>query len=174
MEKAEEATSKSKAKGKATFLFDVEGGVVELEFNEGVADVFELGGVDGVDAGVDDRFDEFKAGKGRGGAAAEGGNRVADFDIGGFFDVCDDVSDFAGAEDVDLLFVRRKDADFKNFKAFIGCHHFDLCPFFDLAADNAGVDHHAAVRVVVRVKNKGAQKIVFGRFRGRGVGDDFF
>ena len=78
-----------------------------------------------------------------------------------------DIADFARAENFDRLFLRGKNADFKHFKIFPVAIILIMGLFGDLSADDADIDHHAAISVVMGIKDKRANSIVVRLF-GRG------
>ena len=61
VEHAEESAAEPEAEGGGRFRFEGEGGVVELEFLDGGAQVFVVFGFDGVDAGEDHGLDLLEA-----------------------------------------------------------------------------------------------------------------
>ncbi len=98
VEQAEEAAAEAEAEGDGGFRLEEEGGVVELELFERVAEQGVLVRVDGVDAGEDHGLDFFKAGEGVRGGARVFGDGVADAGVGDVLDGGDEEADFAGGE----------------------------------------------------------------------------
>ena len=60
----------------------------------------------------------------------------------------------------------------RTSKVFAGGHHLDQRFFCDLAADDADIDHDAAIGVVVGVEDERAQDIICGCFGRRNVDED--
>lgn len=172
VEQTEESAAEAEAEGEAALLLDMEGRVVELELVEIVAHLLVVRGVDGVDAGEDDRGDEFKARQGSGRGSFLESDGVADFDIRGVADIGDEEAHFAGAEDVGRFFIGGEDAYFGHFEALLIGHEADERFFSDLTAHDADVDHDAAVVVVVGVEDEGAEEVIFRLFRRRDDGED--
>ncbi len=98
VEEAEEAAAETEAEGDGGLGLEGEGGVVEAEFFEGVAEQGVLVGVDGVEAGEDHGLDVFEAGEGFGAGVFDVGEGVADLGVGDVFDGGDEEADFAGGE----------------------------------------------------------------------------
>src|ERR687891_33599 len=76
VEEAEEAAAEAEAEGRAAFGLEAEGGVVEAQLVEAVAELLEVGGVDREQAAEDDRLDFLEAGQGLGGGALDVGDGV--------------------------------------------------------------------------------------------------
>ena len=177
VEEAEEAATEAEPEGDGAFGYEAEGGVVELEFAHGDFEGFEVGGVDGVDARKDHRVDDLEAGQRDEGGEAAAGEGVADFDLGGVFDVGDDVADVARAEarlNGHFGVAGAEDADFFDVVAFVGGHRFDVVTCGDAAIDDADVNDDAAVGVEGGVEDESAEFFVGRVDGGRDAGDDGF
>ena len=80
---------------------------------------------------------------------------VADFDIGRILDIGDEVADFAWAEDFDRLLARGMKIPLRSLQMSLPVAMKRIERFFcDLAADDADIDHNAAIRVVMGIKDK--------------------
>ena len=77
VEEAEEAAAEAEAEGDGGLGLEGEGGVVEAQLFEGVAEHGVLVGVDGVEAGEDHALDVFEAGEGLGAGAVDLGDGVS-------------------------------------------------------------------------------------------------
>ncbi len=64
VEEAEEAAAEAEAQRRAALHLEAERGVVEAQLVEAVAELLEVGGVDGEEAAEDDRLDQLEAGEG--------------------------------------------------------------------------------------------------------------
>ena len=100
VEKAQEAAAEAKAEGGGGFHFGAEAGVVQGQFFDGVAQVFEFGGIDGEEA---TEHHGWTAGLKPAAVArrcpfAFVGDGVADAGVADLFDRRGEEADFAGAE----------------------------------------------------------------------------
>ena len=86
-------------------------GVVQGELFDGVAQVFEFGGVHGEEAAEDDRLRGFEAGQRLGRSLFFVGDRIADAGVADLFDRGGEEADFAGAELGDVLALGFEHAD---------------------------------------------------------------
>ena len=79
----------------------MEGRIIELQFDQGIAQGFKIGRIDGINPGKNNRRDQSKSGQRLFGGIFLKGDRIADFDIGSVFDIGDHIADFAGTQNVD-------------------------------------------------------------------------
>ena len=111
VQQAEEAAAEAEAERGGGFHFVRKAGVVEGELVDGVAQVFEFGGVDGEEAAEHHRLRRFEARQGCLGALLLGRDGVADAGVADLFDRGGEEADFAGAEAVDILHLRAEHAE---------------------------------------------------------------
>ena len=160
VEQPKEAAAEAKAERHAALLLHMQGGIVELQFDKGIAQHFKIGRVDGINTRIDDGRIFRNPGRGSvtGLRAEVTVSPILTSEV--IFDVRKEIAYFARAKDFDRSFFRRKDADFENFKCLIERHHFDLRFLTDLAAHDSDIDHDAAIRVVMGIEDKRADGVV--------------
>ena len=174
VQQAEKAAPESEAERDRAFRLEEEGGVVELEFFQSIAQQGVLVRIDGIDAGEDHRLDLFKAGQGVGGGARVLGDGVADARVGDVLDGGDEEADFAGGELLDLDGLGGEHAHRLDVEDLVVPHEANLHALAHAAVNDAREHDHAAVRVEPRVENERLERcfrIALGR---RQAGDDGF
>ena len=131
MQQAEEAAAEAEAERGAGLHLEAEGGVVEAELVEAVAQLLEVVGVDREQAAEDDRLDELEAGQSLRGRPLRVGDGVADARLGDFLDLRGDEADLAGAELGQLLDLRAEAADAVDEVGRACRHELDLRAFLE-------------------------------------------
>ena len=162
VEEAEESAAEAEAEGGGGFGLEGEGGVVDLELAHRDFEGLVVGGVDGVDAGKDHGADFFESGKGLGAGLVLVSDGVADFDFGGGLHVGDDVADVSGLEFLGLGHLGGEVADFLDLVVGGSVEEFDLIAFLHLAGNHTDVRNDAAVGIIKRVEDGGAEEPVGG------------
>ena len=172
VQKAQKAAAEAETEGGGGFHLEREAGVVEGEFFDAVAQVFEIVGVDGEEAAEDDRLRGFEA-RQRGGAGLFlVGDGVADAGVADLLDGGGQEADLAGAERVDFGHRGAEDADAVDVVDRAVLHHADTVAFLELPVHDAHEDDHAEVAVVPRIDQHRLERRV-ERAGGRGeVVDD--
>ena len=171
MQQAEEAAAEAEAKRLRALRLVRERGVVELQFADGVAEVLVVVGVDREDAGEDHRLHFLEAGE-RLGIGVVRGDGVADLRLDDVLDVAGDEADFADAEALDQLRLRREDPHLRHLVDAAGGEELHAHPLADLAVDDAHEADDAAIGVVPGVEEEGAEVAVGVAFRRGDVRDD--
>ena len=149
-----------------------EGGVVEGEFVDGVAQVFEFGGVDGEEAAEHHRLRRFEARQRGVGALLLVGDGVADAGVADLFDRGGEEADFAGAEFVDIVHLRAEHAEAVDVVDGAGWHHRMRSPFLITPVDDADQDDDAEIAVIPAVDQHRLQRRVAVALGGGQAGDD--
>jgi len=157
VEEAEEAGAEAGAEGDGGFGLVVEGGVVELEFLEGVAEELVVFGVGGVEAGEDHALGRFVAVEGGGRGCGVVGDGVSDVAVADGLEAGGDVADLAGLQRRLRREGGAKDADLQGFEDASVGHEAQLLAPAEAAVGDADVGDDAFVRVVLRVEDEGAQ-----------------
>ena len=173
MQKPEEAAAEAEAERDGGFRLKGEGGVVELELFERVAQVGVFGAVLRVDARKDHRQYLAVAGQGLGGGILGVGDGVADGGIPHRLDRGGDVADLARGK----LLLRHEagrahHAALDDGELGAGGHHADGHAGPDGAVHDADVDDDAPVAVVDAVEDERAQRGGFVPLGGGDVRDD--
>ena len=166
MEEAEEAAAETEAKGDGAFRLEEEGGVVEAEFFESVAEQRVLVRVHGVEAGEDHGLDVFKSGQGVRSGVRFVGDGVADFGVADVLDGGGEESDLAGDELADFNGLGDKHAHGIDLEGFSDGHEPDALAFAHGSLHDADQYDDAAVGVEPRVEDEGLQRrigIALGR-----------
>src|SRR6476620_6490406 len=126
MEKSQESAAEAEAERGAGLHLEREGGVVEAQLVERIAELLEVVGVDREQAAEDHRLDELEAGERGGGGAAGVGDGVADAGLGDFLDLRGDEADRARAELGELLDLGAEAADAVDEVGGARGHELDL------------------------------------------------
>ena len=125
VQQAEKAAAEAEAKGDRTLRLEEEGGVVEAQLFQGVAQQRVLVRVHGVEAGEDHRLDVFKAGQLGCGGARVFGYGVADLGVAYVLDGGGEEADLAGRELADLDRLGHEHAHGLDFEGFAIRHEAD-------------------------------------------------
>jgi hypothetical protein len=149
-----------------------QGGVVELEPVQGVAQVRVVGAVDREQAGEHHRLGVGVPAEGLGGALGRAGDGVADLGLADVLDAGDEVADLPDAEAVARDGLRGDDADLEQVVDGAGGHHLDLLARAEPPVDHADVGDDAAVGVVDRVEDHRSGGRVGVAHRRRDPADD--
>ncbi|SII84905.1 Uncharacterised protein [Mycobacteroides abscessus subsp. abscessus] len=172
VEEAKEPAAEAEAERRRVLRFVDEGGVVELELVERVAQRRVVGAVDGEEPGEDHRLGLLVAGQGLLGRGCGRGDRVADLRLADVLDTGDEVADLADAESLRRDRLRGGHTDLEEFVSRARRHHRHLLPRRQCAVDDADVGDDTPVGVVDGVEDHRPRRRI-GVADGRGdVGDD--
>ena len=122
--------------------------------------MFEVAGVDRINSAEDHRMNFLKSGQWLARRVALIGNGVADFHVGGAFDVGDEITDITRFQSRLYEHLRREHAHFLDLVARIVAHQFNRVICLHRSRNNAHVTNHAAVNIEHRIKHKSAQCLV--------------
>ena len=151
MQQAEEAAAEAEAERGAGLHLEAEGGVVEAQLVETVAQLLEVVGVDREQAAEDDWLDELEPGESLRGRPLRVGDGVADARFRDFLDLRGDEADLAGAELGELLDLRAEAADAVDEVGRARGHELHLLALLEAAVDDPDEDDDAEVGVVPAV-----------------------
>ena len=155
----QEAAAEAEAEGDGALRLEGEGGVVELELFEGLAQVGVLAAVLGVYAAVDHGPRGAVAGQGLGRGAGGLGDRVADAGVLDVLDARGEVPDVAGGELSAGLEARGAHmADLDDLVARAGGHELYLHVRPYAPVEEAHEDDDAAEGVVLAVEDQGLER----------------
>jgi len=174
MQQPEEAAAEAEAERGGGFHLEREAGVVEAQLAHRRAQRLEIVGIDREQAAEHDRYSRLEARQHLGHRLPVVGDGVADARVGDLLDRRGDEADLAGAELVDLLHLRREEADALDVVGRIGAHHADAVALLHHAVDDADQDDHAEIDVVPAVDQQRLQRRVAVAFRRRQARDDGF
>ena len=130
VQEAEETAAKTESEGNRGFRLVGEGGVIQVEFCQGVPKLFVLGRINGIKPGKDHRLHFLEPGKGNGARSVKKGHGVAYFGVLNLLDAGNDESDFAGGERGDLHHYRGKHSDLEGLVGWPPAHKLDFVAFF--------------------------------------------
>ncbi len=158
MEQAQEAAAEAEAQGQGCLGLEKEGGIVELELFEGIAQVGISGGLGGIEAAVDHGLGLFVARQGLGAGPFALRHGVADPGIPDIFDRSGKIADHAGRQFLtgDEL-AGAEIADLDDLGRGAGRHHFDLHAAADTAVADPAEDDDPLVGIVEGIKDQGLQ-----------------
>ena len=172
MQQTQEAAAETETQSHGGFRRVDQGGIVELELVERVAQFGELGVVDREQAGIDHRLGVAVAGQRLSSRSDGRGQSVAHLGLAHIFRTGDDVADFAGAERLGSGHVGADHADFNRIVGHANTHHVHFFTVAQFAVFHTNVSDDATVGVVDGIKDKRAG----GRFgiavRSRHIHDD--
>ena len=172
MEQAEEAAAEAEAERLGGLRLPGEGGVVERELLERVAEVFVAVGVDREEAAEDHRPHLAVALERLGGGPLAVGQRVADPQLGDVLDAGDQVADVAGLHPLHPGHRRAEEADVVDVGLGPVLHREDPLALAEGAVDHPHVGDDAAVLVELGVEDQRPGRRL-GLARGRrDPGDD--
>ena len=167
MQQPEKAAAEAEAERGRGFHLEREAGVVEAQLAHRRAQRLEIVGVDREQAAEHHRDRRLEAGQHVGHRLAVVGDGVADAGVGDFLDRGGDEADLAGAEFVDLLHLRREEADALDVIGGVGAHHPDALALFHHAVDDPHQHHDAEIDVVPAVDQQRLQRGVAVALRRR-------
>ncbi len=172
VQQPEEPGAEAEAQCFGSFRFPADGGIVEAELFQGLAQVLVVFRVDGVDAGIDHRQDILVARERFCGGCCRVGERVADFHVADRLDVREHVAHHAFRKLGARVAVHAERADFGHHVFAAGLHHADFHAGLERAFHNADVVDHAAVAVVYRVENQCLERLAAVAGGGGNLVDD--
>ena len=172
VEQAEEADPEAEAQRGGRLRLVDQGGVVELELVQGVAQVGVVAAVDREQAREHHGLGVGVAAERLGRALDGAGHRVADLGLADVLDPGDEVADLADPEPLAGHRLRGDHADLEQVVDRAGRHHLDLLARAQLAVDDADVGDDAAVGVVDGVEDHRAGGRVGVADRGGHALDD--
>ncbi len=158
MEQPQEAAAKAEAQGLRGLRFPRQGGVVQRELLERVAQLAELVALGREQPAEDHRVDDLVAGQLLRGGATQRRDRVADADLGDLLDAGDDVADLARLEALQRRHLGPEEPELLDLGALACAHHLHLLAPRERAVDHPHVGDHAAVLVVLGVEDQGARR----------------
>ncbi len=174
VQQAKEAAAKAKAERGGGFHFKAEGGVVERQLLDRVAQVFEFGGIDRKEAAEDHRLRGFETGKRRGAGFLFMRDRVADAGVADLLDGTGEDADLSGAEFLDIDHLGFQHGELVDPVNGAGLHHLDAVALADDAVHDADQDDDAKVGVVPAVDQHRLERRIAVALGGRQPGDDGF
>src|SRR5213078_1227970 len=130
VEQTEEAAAETESESDRTFRLINERRIVQPKFPDGRLEVLEVGGVDRINAAENHRMDFLKARQRLRGGVARIGNRVANFQFGGRFDVGDEIADVPRIQPRLRIHLRGEHADFLDLVARVVPHQLDRLSVF--------------------------------------------
>ena len=172
VKQAQEAQPEAEPQGIADLGVDGDGGVVEAQLVDGVAQVLVVAAVYRVDAREDHGLGLLEARERLGSPAHYVGDRVSDAGIGEQLDGGDQEADVACDQ---VLLGERRGREHTELGDLVlgpGGHEGDLVAYRDATVDHPHQDDHAHVAVEPAVDDEGLQGQVEVAFWGRDVGHD--
>ena len=172
MQQTQEAAAEAETQSHGGFRRVDQGGIVELELVERVAQFGELGVVDREQAGIDHRLGVAVAGQRLSSRSDGRGQGVAHLGLAHILCASNDVADFAGAKCLGTGHVGADHADFDRIVGHADAHHVHFFTVVQFAVFHTNIGDDATVGVVDGIKDKRAG----GRFgiavRSRHIHDD--
>ncbi len=159
VQKPEEPSAEAKAQCFGGFRFPADGGIVEAEFFEGLAQILVVFRVDGVDAGIDHRQDVLVARERLCCGVSRIGERVADFHVADGLHVREYVAHHAFRKFFARVAAHAERADLGHHVFAAGLHHADFHARPERTFHDADVVDDAAVGIVYRVENQGLERL---------------
>ena len=172
VEEAEEAAAEAKAKGDGGLGLKDEGGIVELEFFECLAEVVIVLAVLGIEPAEDHGRDAAIARQCLARRTLRTRHGIADAHVAHVLQRTRDEADLARAELARIDGTRAEAADVRDLEGLARRHEFQLHALLDHALLDAYVSDHALICVEVGVKDERAQWCVRVALGRRDVGDD--
>ena len=122
--------------------------------------MLKVAGVNRINSAEDHRMNFLKSGQRRARRVTLIGNRIADFHVGGAFDVGDEITDIARFQPRLHEHLRREHAHFLDLVARIVAHQFDRVICLHRSRNDTHVTNHAAVNIEHRIKHQSTQCLV--------------
>jgi hypothetical protein len=173
VEQAEEAAAEPEAEGLGVLHLERETRVVDVEFLDRLSKTLEVASLaafasgGGVEVAEDHLLRLFVAREGDLGRFVLQGDGVAHPDVAERLDRCDDVTDLALFDLLQLLGERGVATEFGDREGPSRSHHPDLVADGDRTVEHADEHHHAPIVVVVGVEDQGAEPVGRGGRRIR-------
>ena len=153
VQQPQETTTETEAQGDGTFRLEIQGGVVELQLVQGIAQDRVIGAVDRVQPREHHRPGLLVTGQHRLGRFVRRGDGVTDLGLTHVLHAGDDVADLTHAQTVDLARLGRADPDLQDLVGGPGRHHLDALTRAQTTVDHTDIGDHTAVGVVHRVED---------------------
>ena len=170
VQQAEEAAAKAEAERDGIFRLVEKCGVVQLQFAQGVAQIFVVAGLHGKQAGENHGLDGFKSGQ-RGRGARGVGDGVAHARVGHALDVGDDEADVAGCEFVEHDRLGRERAEGLDFIDLLVGAQADFLAHGQASLHYAHQNDRSAVGIEPGIENQGLQRRIGRAARRRNAVD---
>ncbi len=174
VEQPEEAAAESEAERDRAFRLIDESGIVQAQLPDRGLEMLEVRGVNRINAAENHRMDFLETGERLGRGIAQVGNGVADLDVGGGFDVGDEIADIARVQFRLRKHLRSEDAHFFDLVARVVVHQPHLLALDDAARHDAHVGDDAAVNIEDGIEDERAEGVVFRLDRRRDAMHDRF
>ena len=172
VQQTQEAAAEAEAQGCRTLGNEGQRGVVELQLLQRGAQVLEVLGLDGVDAGEDHRLDILEAVDGLGARAVDVGDGIAHTHLAAGLDARDDVADVAGRQGVARRHLQLQHTDLVGVIFLARADKLDKVVLLHRSVDNLEVCDDAAEGVEYAVKNQRLQRRVGVALRSGDAVDD--
>ncbi len=167
VQETQEAATETKAQGRRTFRGIRQRGIVNRQFRQGGLQLFVICRVEGIDAAEYHWADFLKARDRLFGRICRQGDGIADFHVGDFPDIDDDITHRSGAKFVLRLHLRRKNPHFFDDRTHPVIHEFDGLAGLECARENTDVTDDAFIRIEQRIEDQRAMMRIFGPARRR-------
>ena len=158
VQQAQETAAEAEAEGERTLGFVGEGSVVELEFLQRGAQLFELGGLDRIQAGEHHGFHFFEAGNGLRTGAFHMGDGISHLHLHGGLDARDDIADIPRTDLSGGVELEFQIADFLGLIFIAGREELHFVSFADGSVHHLEIGDDATERVEDRVEDKGLER----------------
>ncbi len=145
VQQAEEAAAEAETQGLGNFRLVLEGGIIELELFQGLAQGIVLVGLDRIQARENLRLDFLEARQGFAGLAVHLGNGVADLGGSQLLDAGNDKTDLTGPQHITLHRLGRKDTNLLAQLHRTGGHEKYFFLGTQFAINNAHQHDHADI-----------------------------
>ena len=172
VQQPQKAAAKAKAERGGGFHFGTEGGVVQRQFLDRVAQILKLGAVDGEEAAEHHRLRRLEPRQGRVGALFLMRDGVADAGVADLFDRRSQKADLAGAKFADIGHLGAEHAKPVDRVLPAGAHHLDPVALADHPVDDADDDDDTQIGIVIAVDQHRLERRVAVAFgRGQAIDD---
>ena len=158
VQQPQKSAAETETQGNGGLRLEGEGGIVQLELGQGIAQLFVLDGIDRVQAGEDHRLDLFEAVQRHQALPVQQGDRITDLGIGNILDAGNDKTDLAGGQLRHLDHDRGEDTDLERLIGLVGGHELDLVTLFQGAVEQAHQDDDPLVLVVPGIEQQRLQR----------------
>ena len=170
MEHSQKAAAKTKAQRRGGFRLKGEGRIVQLELFQRIPQVRVFGPVLGVNAAVHHGLRRTIAGQRLGGGLFRPGDGVAHPGILHIFHAGGKITDLSRLQLLTRLQSQRQQMAALHHGVYrAGGHHFHLHPRTDHPVHQPHVNHHAAIGIVLAVKNQRFERRVPVALGGRNI-----
>ena len=169
MQQAQEADTKAEAQGGGVLGFKDKGGIIKLEFVQGVAQFREVITLDGEDPRVHHGIGMTISRQSIKSWLDYRGDSISDARLTHILHAGNEVTHLTHAERISFQRLRRNDANFQDLMGGARGHHENALSVVEFAVHDPDIGHNTAIGVIDRIENEGPRRSIGITLRRRNL-----